>query len=324
LETLEVLDMRLSTILLSAGLLCSSSLFADEIEKAKKEMAAGAKDFVAGNCKSALVHFTAASNYAPEAAGPHRELGKTLECLEKYEEAQREYELYMQMKPDASDLEEVKGYLEDVKQKIIETTPDPIINTNSGSTDGKLTFSVDKNAKVFIDDKSLGKSQIKDGYSLSEGKYNLRIEKKGFETLSKEIEVTAGETLAIKESLIPTSNEEPIVDDTTKPSKVPAFISFGVAAGGVGLGVFAGLQALQVEEDLAEFVDKPIPLDEFDEFVAQGQLFNILTVAGYGVAALGTGAGIFFLARKGKPSDETASKVHVMPTIGGASVHFKF
>jgi hypothetical protein len=117
--------MRLSTILLSAGLLLSPQVLADEIEKAKKEMAAGAKDFVAGNCKSALVHFNAASNYAPEAAGPHRELGKTLECLEKYEEAQREYELYMQMKPDASDIEEVKGYLEDVKKKIVETPLTP-------------------------------------------------------------------------------------------------------------------------------------------------------------------------------------------------------
>jgi tetratricopeptide (TPR) repeat protein len=315
--------MRLSTILFSAGLVLSQQAFADEIEKAKKEMAAGGKDFDAGNCKSALVHFTAASNYAPEAAGPHRELGKTLECLEKYEEAQREYELYLKMKPDAPDTEDVKKYIEDVKKKIIETSVDPIVPTNSGSTNGKLSFTVDKGAKVFIDDKALDKGQIKSGYSIAEGKYQLRIEKKGFETISKEIEVVAGETLSINEALVASADETPD-EPATKKSKVPAFVSFGVAGAGAGLGIFAGLQALQVEADLQEFEDKPIPLDEFEEFVQQGQLFNALTIAGYAVAGVGVGAGIFFLARKGKPSDEASATLRVTPTIGGATATLKF
>ena len=177
---LEARNMRTSTILLCAGLLLAKQSFADDdVDKAKKEMAAGGKDFVSGNCKSALIHFTAASNYAPTAAGPHRELGKTLECLEKYDEAKQEYELYLQIKPDAADAEDVRGYIRDVEKKSAEITPDSPINAPAGEGNGKLTFSVDKNAKIFVDDKALEKSQIKSGYSLSPGKYTVRVEKKG-------------------------------------------------------------------------------------------------------------------------------------------------
>jgi tetratricopeptide (TPR) repeat protein len=325
LYPLEAKNMRISTILLCAGLLLARQSSADDdVDKAKKEMAAGGKDFVSGNCKSALIHFTAASNYAPTAAGPHRELGKTLECLEKYEEAKREYEIYLQIKPDAADAAEVKGYIQDVEKKIAETTPDNPLNTSV--VDGKLTFSVDKGAKIFVDDKALEKAQIKNGYALSPGKYTVRVEKKGFETLTTEVEVLSGETFAVKEALVPTANKEASNEpEGSGKSKIPAYASFGVAAAGIGLGVFAGLQALQVNDELALLQDQPIPLDEFDDLVKQGQLFNILTIGGYSLAGLSAGVGVFLLIRSGKSSGEAeAKKLQVMPTIGGFTAKLSF
>jgi tetratricopeptide (TPR) repeat protein len=325
LYPLEAKNMRISTILLCVGLLLARQSAADDdVDKAKKEMAAGGKDFVSGNCKSALIHFTAASTYAPTAAGPHRELGKTLECLEKYEEAKREYELYLQIKPDAADAAEVRGYIQDVEKKIAETTPDSPLNTSV--VNGKLTFSVDKGAKIFVDDKALEKAQIKNGYALSPGKYTIRVEKKGFETLTTEVEVLSGETFAVKEALVPTASKEVSNEpEGAGKSKIPAYASFGVAAAGIGLGVFAGLQALQVNDELALLQDQPIPLDEFDDLVKQGQLFNILTISGYSLAGLSAGLGVFLLIRSGKSSGEAeAKKLQVMPTIGGFTAKLSF
>ena len=323
----EATKMRISTIILCAGLLMAKQGFADDdIEKAKKEMAAGGKDFVAGNCKGALNHFNAASNYAPTAAGPHRELGKTLECLEKYDEAKREYELYLEIKPDAADAEDIRGYIREVERKIAEITPDSPVNTPTAEANGTLTFTVDKGSKIFVDDKALEKSQIKNGYSLAPGKYTIRIEKKGFETLTKDVEVLSSETLAVNESLVPTSNSEtPEEPEGSGKSKVPAYVSFGVAAAGAGLGVFAGLQALKLSDELALLENEPIPLDEFEDFLKQGQLFNLLTIGGYSLAGLGAGAGVFLLLRSGKSSSEAeAKRLQVRPTIGGFTAKLSF
>jgi tetratricopeptide (TPR) repeat protein len=317
------MNMRISIVLLCAGLLLAKQSFAEEdLEKAKKEMAAGAKDFVAGNCKDALLHFTAAGSYAPSAAGPHRELGKTLECLEKYDEAKKEYQLYLSIKPDAADAQEIRGYIQDVEKKLTEITPEP--STNTPQENGKLTFAVDKGAKIFVDDKALDKSQIKNGYSLPSGKYTLRVEKKGFETLTKDVEVLSGETFAVTESLLPTTTEELKPSGATK-SKAPAYVSFGIAAAGVGLGVFAGIEALKLSDELALLEDQPIPKDEFDDFLKQGLTFNILTISGYSVAALGTGLGVLLLIRSGKSSGEAeAKKLQVMPSFGGFTAKLSF
>jgi hypothetical protein len=322
----EAMNMRISTTILCAGLLLAGQSFADDIEKAKKEMAAGGKDFVGGNCKSALIHFNAASNYAPEAAGPHRELGKTLECLEKYDEAKREYETYLQMKPDAPDADEIKGYIVGVEKRIAEITPDSAVNSPT-VTNGKLTFEVDKGAKISVDGKSLGKDQLK-GYSLAPGKYTIRIEKKGFEPIIKDVDIEEGKTVAINESLVASSKEGPETPTTDGPkrSKIPAVASFVVAAGGIGLGVFAGLQALKLNDELADLQDQPIPQDEFDDFVKQGENFNLLTIVGYSVAGAAAGAGVFLLIRSGKPAagEAEAKKLQVMPSIGGFSAKISF
>jgi tetratricopeptide (TPR) repeat protein len=308
--------MRISSILLGLGLLASQTSLAEDLEKAKKEMQEGGKALDAKDCKKALGHFKAASEYAPSKGGPHREMGKSYECLERYEEAKREYETYLSIQPDASDAPTIQSYLDDVTKKIKDTTPDEPTPTNTGEPPGTLSFSssLEKGAKIYIDEKLVGKSPLSP-QSLPPGTHKIRIEKKGFITLEQEVSVEANGALDFNENLTPSE------EGTKEVKKGPVIASFSTGAVGIGVGAFAGFKALQLSQDLEDRADEPIPLDEFEEILKDGRNLNIATVAGYSVGALGVAAGIYFLV-KGTPSSETSAKLHL--TQNGASLSVRF
>lgn len=322
--------MRLAPFFLGCGLLLSLPAFAQEnVEKAKKEMAAGSKDFNDGNCKSALGHFKAASELVPTAAGPHREIAKAHECLEKYEEAKAEYETYLQMKPDATDAAEIQGFIEEVKKKIKETTPDPTENANTPEAPGTISFTVEKGAKIYLDDQLVGKAPLKAPHSATPGKHTVRVEKKGFEPLTKEIEVSSGGSLEFNEALVPASGDGTEPADRGEVKKAPVIAGFTVGAAGIGVGIFAGFKALELSDELKARENEPIPLDEFEDILKDGQNLNRATIAGYAVGGLGVGTAVFFLVRRGEPKEEETAqndtpRVTVLPSVNGASVKLRF
>lgn len=313
----------------------------EDRERAQQEMQEGGVAFEAGNYKEALRHFQLASQYAPDASGPWRWMGRTHHLLGNYAEAKAAYEEYLRRKPGAPDTGEIKGYLAEVEKKLKENPPKPVsfLSENPEETDpdseeelGLLEISIDvAGAKIEIDGKKVGKTPLKAPQKLAPGTYTVTIQKRGFETLREEVNITANRTTTLEETLTPVkgpqkgdTTEEPTDKGGNKTLGV-ALLSVGVA--GFGAGAVGGIGALNTKQEIEDFVNDNNNVVEFLDFQAlqkKGQLFNIITIAGFSAGALGVGSGLFALLNGGKKesSAEASSRLLFLPLSDGGLASF--
>src|SRR5688572_24951978 len=99
--------MRLLVVLL----LSCSALFAWAApeDDAKKQMEKGAKAFSTGKYSDAVLAFSRALEILPDAAGPHRELGKCYQKLGEPERALNHYTQYLTKRPDAEERKTIEA-----------------------------------------------------------------------------------------------------------------------------------------------------------------------------------------------------------------------
>src|SRR5687768_14588187 len=81
-------------------------------------MKRGLAAFAKRDAETALAEYRKAETLVPDANLPHRYAAEALVELERYEEAIKEYEQYLAIKPDVSDAGEVRARIEGAREKI--------------------------------------------------------------------------------------------------------------------------------------------------------------------------------------------------------------
>jgi tetratricopeptide (TPR) repeat protein len=98
--------------------------------RAEAALKTGVKQYKEGKYDAALVSYQEAAKFAPNAAGPYREMGKAYENLGKTQEALSSYEEYLRRRPQATDAAEIQARVELLQAKLPKVAPakiEPIV-----------------------------------------------------------------------------------------------------------------------------------------------------------------------------------------------------
>lgn len=108
------LRLRLGLLLGLLISLLTPVAYAEDRQRAQKELEAGAKSYNAGEYEEALSHYLEAIKAAPSAAGPYRELGKTYDALGDYKKAKEAYEEFLKRAPEHAQAPAIKARVDEI------------------------------------------------------------------------------------------------------------------------------------------------------------------------------------------------------------------
>jgi tetratricopeptide (TPR) repeat protein len=162
-----------------------------------------------------------------------------------------------------------------------------------GSPVGKLNITGPgiEDATILVD----GKQLCERGPCLKgvqQGEHTLTVSRPGFKSYSKRILIQAKTETQVRVTLAP------------MPSRSDAIVAGILAAGFGGGGVFLGLQANKIRDDLKkEIADGKIPPDSNDPRFTRGKIFAIAADATFAIAGITALTAIYYTFReKGAPS----------------------
>jgi tetratricopeptide (TPR) repeat protein len=162
-----------------------------------------------------------------------------------------------------------------------------------GSPVGKLNVTGPgiEDATILVD----GKQLCERGPCLKgvqQGEHTLTVSRPGFKSYSKRIVIQAKTETQVRVTLAPT------------PSRSDAIVAGILAAGFGGGGVFLGLQANKIHDDLKKEIDAgTIPPDSNDPRFTRGKIFAIAADATFAIAGITALTAIYYTFReKGAPS----------------------
>jgi hypothetical protein len=324
------------------GVVCSAPLYAapqantqqaaPNLADAKKHYGEGEKKFKAGDYAGALTEFKAADDIkgTPQS---QRYIGLCHDNLGHYGEAVAWYDKFLAAVPDKMKKEgdEVKarvGQIKAMPARIhLETTP--------------------PGAAILADGKAMGTTPT--DVELTPGKHILHIELAGYLPIDKDVDVSYGAKDEVKSELVAkpveakpiatnpvvttpveTKPTEPVKEEKHEPrSKLPAFITGGLAIVAIGVGTGFGIAALSKKSD---FDKNPNAAD-----ADTGENFALVADMAFGVAiTLGVTSAVLFLTKDddAAPAAKTASAkkkpIKIIPTPfivpngGGAGAFLRF
>ncbi len=298
---------------------------------AKKHYGEGEKKFKAGDYAGALTEFQAAEAIKP-APQAERYIGLCHDNLGHYGDAVSFYEKFLAAVPDKMKKEgdEIKARVEVIKKMParihVESTP--------------------AGASILADGKAMGVTPT--DVDLAPGKHIIHLELAGFLSVDRDVEVTYGSKQDMKSELSAKAAEatpiavktttmapdttkpvEPVKDEKKEPrSKLPAFITGGLAIVAIGVGTGFGIAALSKKSDF----DKNPTADTADT----GENFALVADMAFGVAiTLGVTSAVLFLtndddAAPAKTASAKKKPLRIIPTPfivpngGGAGAFLRF
>lgn len=231
-------------------------------EKQKKDNAAKAfkeanEKFDKGDYAGAVVQYEEADALFP-GAKPKQRIAVCYDKLNKPKEAVAAYEKFLADNPDSAkfpnnEIPEAKTRLEAIKKtpaKVKVTTDPP----------------APANLKLMVDDQQQPGPEL----AVPPGKHKISATADGFDTATQDVDIAFGEakevTLALTKAAPAPVAAAPVVAPTPAstapkddkpveaPSKVPAYVTLGLAGAGVVVGTIFGIQALGSKSD---FEDEP-------------------------------------------------------------------
>ncbi len=296
---------------------------------ARKSYGEGEKAYKAGKYGDAYDAFKKAYDAIPT---PHAEywMAKALDKQDKKDEAAAAYQKFLDNpgkdKAGSEKVSDAKKRLDELKGKQVGEVN--IITTPAGAT-------------VMID----GQPQMGEApmiVKLPPGKHTVAISSPGYQNVEREVEVKAGDKSELSVELVLAEapvepGEEPPPEPTSPPpeepppasskSKVPAYVTLGIAGASALVGTFFGVKALSAKSD---FNDKPTT-DAADDVERNALIADMA----FGVAITLGVTGVVLLTSA--DSDEKAAKKKrfvsgprfsvapvIGPTGGGAAAHVTF
>ncbi len=298
------------------------------LAEAKKHYGEGEKKFKAGDYAGALADFQAADaiKSTPQS---QRYIGLCQDNLGHYADAVAAYDKFLaavpaKMKKEGEELTARVAAIKAMPARIhVETTP--------------------PGASILADGKPMGTTPT--DVELAPGKHIVHIELAGYLPIDKDVDVTYGAKEEMKSDLVAKPVEkpqqvavaptgpveqpkaiEPVPEKKEAHSKIPAFITGGLAIVAVGIGTGFGIAAL----DKKSQYDKTPTSDLADT----GENFALVADMAFGVAiTLGVTSAVLFLTKdddSAPAKTASAHKVKIIPTPfitpngGGAGAFVRF
>ena len=299
-------------------------------DAARKAYGEGEKAYGAGDYSGALDSFKKAYELIPT---PHAQfwIGMSLAQLNRSDEAVKELEALL-ANPDASKIGEDKQA--EAKKKLDEL---------KGKMTGDVAIAtMPPGAQVTVDGQpQMGESPMT--LKLAPGRHKISVAATGYETKEMEIDIKSGEKLDQKIELSqkaaapaapPPEAAPPPVSPPAEPaqppperkSKVPAYVTLGIAGAGAVVGTFFGIKALGAKSD---FDDNPTT--ETADDVERNALIADMA---FGVAITLGVTGIVLLTSSDEPAKEGSralpkqARLRVTPYVthqgGGAAARLTF
>ncbi len=178
-------------------------------------------------------------------------------------------------------------------------------------------------ASISVDDVAVGKSPLPGPITVSTGPRKFTATKEGLPSVTRAVELAGGDKAVVKldfpapaaaSTPSPPKREEPPPPSGVSPI---AFVGFGVAVVGIGVGTTFGILALGTKSDLdARCPDRVCPADARDKGDALSTQATISTI-GLGVGVLGAVLGTYFLVTGGS-SAKASTSAAIAPYVSGA------
>lgn len=214
-----------------------------------------------------------------------------------------------------------EGY--DEYTETIDITPGDtkqVMGTIKGTPVGKLAvtgFGIE-DSQIFVD----GKVLCERGpclRSVPQGEHVVLVTREGYKPYERRITIEAKAETQLKVSLAP------------KPSRSDAVVAYVVGAVFGGVGIWAGLQASSIHDDLQKAITTGPPPASNDSRFLKGKLYAIGADSAFAISAITIGTAIYYTFRdKGVPSTALidAKSVTVIPEVNsnyaglGMEVHW--
>lgn len=312
-------------------------------EKQKKDLAKKAfkeaeEKFGKGDYAGALESYRVAEENLP-GDRPRYKIAQSLDKLGKAPEAVAAYQAFLDGKPDEKKLADL---ITDANGRITELKKTP------AKVKLAITPEAPAGMKVMVD----GAEQplaAGNELSLAPGKHTVSVQAEGFEPATQELEVTFAETKDVPLTLTkkaepppppppvavappppPPPAEEPPPPPPPPRSKIPAYVTLGLAGAGAVVGTIFGAQALSAKN---EFESTPTT-----ELADKADRNALIADMSYAVAITFGVTGAVLLFSKDTPEEPKAATTqttkpaprrafvtpYVGPTGGGAAALFTF
>lgn len=166
---------------------------------------------------------------------------------------------------------------------------------------------------------------------LDPGKHRLDAVAPGVEAYSREIELAPGtrEDITVVLTRVVIERPKPIVVPQPVPDRpidpgtlVPAFVAFGVGAGGLIAGAVAGGIALSRVTDIQDQCEGNVCPDRLLDAADQAQLASTVSNIGFIVGGVGVIAGTVLVFVRPGAGDAPTTSFHVGPTSARFEVRF--
>jgi hypothetical protein len=230
-------------------------------EKQKKDAAtkaykAAQEKFTAGDYAGALEGYREADTLLP-GERPKFQIAVSLDKLNRAQEAVAAYQIFLDTKPDATKLKDQIAEA-NARMEALKKTPAKVKLAITPEAPAGLKVMVDGVEQPLATGNEL---------SLTPGKHQVTVQAEGFEPTTQDLELTFAETrevpLALTKKAEPPPPPPPVVVTPPPPpvtppppaeppkprSKIPAYVTLGLAGAGAVVGTIFGIQALSAKSD---------------------------------------------------------------------------
>jgi hypothetical protein len=188
---------------------------------------------------------------------------------------------------------------------------------------------------ITIDEEPVSEAIVDTNRRIDPGTHTIAVRAEGFfpssvtqsleesETKSVAVELRRDPEarLAARAVAAPRSADAPVTTESS--SKVPAIIAFGVAAAGLGVGIYAATVVNEKASVLSSRCDaNRVCPTELQGEIGAAKRWATVSTAGFIGAGAGIATGVVLLLLSGGSSSPASAKrgVHVRPSVGATSV----
>ena len=296
---------------------------------AKESYNNGKKYYKKEDYNKALESFMAAYNYAPNPF-VYISIAQCYDKLGKCQEARDYYKKYMEEKPDA-------GNIPDIKEKIVELE----------SRKGKVSILSDPAGATVTIDGETSEMVTPGSLEMQGGDHALALNLDGYimETRAFTVPICGDVEISVKlksaGSVTSITTDEKIdeairaVGKEKKPKRkiklgIPHYVSFGLAGAALITAAVTGGLALQKSNDFADKKDEyetsgdPGLYNDMEDLKSSGRSLAIACDVTIGIAAVAAVAGVALLFLVPKEKKKVAVTPLISPKGGGASLSLNF
>jgi hypothetical protein len=291
-------------------------------DAARKAYGEGEKAYAAGDFSAAYVGYSKANELIPSAQASYW-ASKSLDQGGKTDEAIKGYEALL-ADPNASKIGEEK--LADAHARLAAL---------KASLVGEITVSTTAPGAVLLVDGAPQPGPLPTVLKLSPGPHKLTLTAEGYDAREVDLQVQAGtkvqQSVELAPKAPPPPPPPPVAEVTPPPppppaekhSKVPAYVTLGIAAGGAVVGTIFGVKALSAKSDFdnnptTEHADDT----ERNALIADMAFGVALTLGVTGIVLLTSGddeAPAAKAARLHQPLKAPKASLRVLPYVGRES-----